>query len=134
MALENVVTVGATYEDSRGVTRSFPTVTAKFTSTLANRKPYSVVQTVGFAVEEALLLGDLAGTEIKALIIRNLDPTNYVQLRQATGAAAFARLPPDTNQDGTNIPAVIPWDAGTTAPFVIANTAICQIEIYGVPL
>lgn len=76
--------------------------------------------------EEALALGDVDPSSGNGalLYIINRDPTNFVTLRPATGAADMAKLPP-------GLPALLfldPTDAA--APFVIANTAACRIEYF----
>lgn len=132
MALETIISISARFEDARGVSVGYSVSRKKITSTFANRKAVKLVQTVGTA-EEALNLGDLTGATIKYVFLRNLDYTNYIQLRKATGEAACMRLEADVNQDGTGGVAVIPWESGVTAPFVIANTAACDLEILIIP-
>lgn len=75
-------------------------------------------QTVG-TTEEALVLGDCgAGGWV---IMVNRDATNYVKVRAATGAADLVRV-----RAGEG--ALFRLDAGATAPFVIADTAPCELE------
>lgn len=81
-------------------------------NTLHNR------QTVG-TTEEALVLGDCGAGGW--LILVNRDAANYVKVRPATGVADLVRL-----RAGEG--ACFRLDAGATAPFVIANTAPCELE------
>ncbi|SVA95950.1 uncharacterized protein METZ01_LOCUS148804 [marine metagenome] len=75
-------------------------------------------QTVGTG-EEALGMLD-AGTPGLCLI-KNLDSTNYVEVRQATGVADLIRI-------NAGEFALFRFAADATAPFVIANTGNVIIE------
>lgn len=79
-----------------------------------------VVQSVNTA-EEAMTLGDVSAGGY--CWVRNLDATNYVEIRGATGDQALIRLK-------AGEVALFRLSAGATAPFVIANTAACNIEIF----
>lgn len=74
---------------------------------------------VGFAAEEAIPMGEVTAPHWS--FFTNLDATNYIQLRRATGLSAFARLYPGEF-------ALFPLDNAATAPFVIANTAACLMQ------
>jgi len=78
-------------------------------------------QSIGTA-EEAIVLGEATGGGGYAVFI-NRDPTNFIQLRQATGAAAFAKLLPGEF-------ACFRISPSMTAPFAIADTAACQMEYW----
>jgi hypothetical protein len=81
-------------------------------------------QIVGFAAEEALLLGDaVPGGYFLAV---NRDATNYVQLIAATGETPFVRLKPSEF-------CLFRIDAGASAPFAQANTADCELEFWLLP-
>lgn len=69
--------------------------------------------------ELALQLG--AVTAGGYLFIRNADPTNYVQVKAATGATPLVRLKAGEF-------CLFRLDAGATAPFIQANTASCDVE------
>ena len=75
-------------------------------------------QSISSSAEEVLAIGDV--TEGGYLWIVNHDPTNYVELRSATGLQAFARL--EAGQF-----ALIPTDAGATY-YALANTSACIVE------
>src|SRR3990167_2958708 len=48
------------------------------------------VQAIGFAAEEAILMGDVAAGGY--WFVQNLDATNFVELRSGTGATDFIKL------------------------------------------
>lgn len=80
------------------------------------------VQNVGTS-EEALLLGDVVAGGY--WLFKNLDATNYVEIRQGTGIADLVRL------NAGDI-ALFRFASDATAPFVIANTAACLLLCIGV--
>jgi len=75
------------------------------------------VQNVGFAAEEALGMGDI--TSPSWAYFRNLDATNFVEIRAATGESDLIKLKPGEH-------ACFPLVA--TAPFVQADTAAVDLE------
>jgi hypothetical protein len=75
-------------------------------------------QNVGFAAEEALLLGDVAAGGY--LIAKNRDATNYVEIRPNTGVADLVRLKPGDF--------CIFRLADDAVPYVQANTAAVELE------
>jgi hypothetical protein len=79
-----------------------------------------LIQNVGTS-QEQLLFGDVSTPGYCVLI--NRDPTNYIEVRPATGVADLIQLDPN---DGV---ALFKFAADCTAPFVIANTAGCELEI-----
>ena len=126
MANELKLSFNVTFDD--GIK---PEVVASITErfkTIADKRPVMLVQSVGTS-EEAVVLGDtaaLGGT----LVLVNLDPTNFVNVKVATGGAIFAKLFPDTDSDGSG--GFIVLDAmgsGALAPFVIADTAACKVLV-----
>jgi len=58
-------------------------------------------------------------------LVRNLDTSNYVQLRSGQALASFARLRPGEI-------ALFPFDEGSTL-YAAANGASCRIEVTAVP-
>lgn len=75
------------------------------------------VQNVGFASEEALDMGDI--TAPGYAYFRNLDATNFVEIRPGTGVVDLIKL--------------LPGDVAllrlvATAPFVQADTAAVNLE------
>lgn len=94
-------------------TTSFPIVAS------APRMATAIVQNVGTS-EEALNKGDC--TSFGWVMIKNLDPTNFVTLRSvtATAGSAFAKL---LAGEGLLIP------SRQTNIYAIADTAACDVEI-----
>lgn len=76
------------------------------------------VQSVGTS-EEALELGQDIGTP-GFVFLKNLDPTNFVSVRRATGEGNMIKLLPGE-------PALFRMAA--TAPYAIADTAACRLMI-----
>jgi hypothetical protein len=54
-------------------------------------------------------------------IFKNNDPTNYVQLKTATGGTIFAQIQPGEV-------ALFRLDPSVTAPAWVAHTATCEVE------
>lgn len=77
-----------------------------------------IVQNIGTS-EEALIFGDVAVPGL--CVIKNLDATNYVEIRPATGVADLMRINPGEV-------CLFRFAADCTAPFAIANTGAVQIE------
>ena len=75
-------------------------------------------QIVGFAAEEALLLGDVAAGGY--LIAINRDATNYVEIRPGSGVADLVKLLPGDF-------CMFRLASGAT-PYVQANTAAVELE------
>jgi|GEM_PF-1974645 hypothetical protein len=80
-----------------------------------------LVQTVGFAADEALVMGDVSTPGM--IMIRNLDSANAVHIRQADDAANCIVVKAGDVQ-------LFRFSETTTAPFVIAITAAVQIEYW----
>ena len=55
-------------------------------------------------------------------MIVNRDDTNFVEVRTATGATKFAKL-------NAGEVALFRFGSGVTAPFILADTAACNVEI-----
>lgn len=89
---------------------------------ISGAKYNKTVQNVGTS-EEALQLGETSGS-LGWCLIKNLDNTNYVKLKTATSGTIFAKLLP---KGGC---ALFYFGSDVTAPFVQADTAACNIEIY----
>ena len=77
------------------------------------------VQSVGFAAEEAILLGDVAPGGY--WFVQNLDATNFVSLRAATGDTNFIKLLAGEW-------AIFRTSADATAPYAIADTGACNVR------
>jgi hypothetical protein len=120
MAQELSLAGSASYEDAFGVTAEIDI--PSLTVTLSTKKVLHTKQTVGIT-EEALVLGDI--TTPCLLVLVNRDETNYVSVKVATSGAIFAKLNPDNVYW-----CIVPLGSGAQAPFVIANSAECELEIF----
>jgi hypothetical protein len=77
------------------------------------------VQNIGTS-EEAIDLGEV--TSLGYCLAINLDNTNYVELRSATGAGNdIIKLPAKGGL------ALFHWGSDVSAPFAVANTAACNV-------
>lgn len=94
--------------------------TGELTVTMTGTKHLATRQTVGIT-EEALLLGEVPAASAHYMIW-NLDSTNPVDLRPATGGTVTTRIGPGRVAAGQFGPSV-------AAPFVIAITAPVDIKI-----
>lgn len=92
------------------------------TPTLSTKKVLHTKQTVPTS-EVALVLGDIATPCL--LVLVNRDETNFVEVEAASGGPVIAKLDP------TNVSwCIIPLGSGSQAPFVIADTDDCDVEIF----
>ncbi len=120
MAQELSLGATAAYEDAFGVTAEIDI--PSLLVTLGTKKVLHTIQSVGIT-EEALVLGDI--TTPCLLILVNRDDTNFVNVKVATGGAIFSKLDPDNVYWS-----IVPLGSGAQAPFVIADTAECDVEIF----
>ncbi len=123
MADELVLNASMVYEDAQDGPMSLSV--ADLEKTVSSRKPVRLIQEVG-VTEEAIDLGDAAPAYA---MFKNLDPTNYIELKVATGGAVFAKLDPDTDSDGKGGFAVLKLGSGAQAPYAIANSAACRMAV-----
>lgn len=124
MANELTISASLTYADSFDVAESV--TKQNFQRTPATLKPVKTIQTINTS-ETALLLGDgntLTGGD---MWVRNLDATNYVEIKVAAAGAIFCKLLPGRF-------CLVPPGSGMTAPVAIANTAAVKVEIMTVPV
>jgi len=113
MSLE--LTVSAMLDFKKGsVSEAMSKIGARLTVT--GTKFVHNVQEIGLA-EEAILKGDI--TTPGYIIVVNLDPTNYVSIRGATGAVDTVRVRPGM---------VALFESAGANPFAIANVAAAKIE------
>lgn len=115
--MANEITVTASLQFAKGnitaLTRSYNGVSVTVTGTAYVQN----VQTVGTS-EEALLIGDVTPGYV---LMKNLDSTNFVSVRHATGGSNCVKLKPGE---------VSLFRFASAAPFVIADTAPVQLEYY----
>ena len=101
------------------ITKSYTTID------VAGARGLDTVQSVGTS-EEAIQLGDLAATG-GYVYLENLDATNFIGVRQGTGATDLIKL---LAGDWC----VFRIHGSSTAPFAIADTAACNLRIVLLPL
>lgn len=124
MSQEIDITVSCAYEDAVGMTGQVEI--ANLLVTLATARLHHTKQNVGTS-QEAINLGDVSTLGIMILV--NLDPTNYIEVKHATGGTVIAKLFPKGSVAGLNF-CVLQVGSGITAPFVIANSSACEMEIF----
>lgn len=78
-------------------------------------------QSVGFSADEVVELGELTGATLGWAYFKNLDSTNFVQIKTASSGTAIVKLKPGEF-------ALFRFGSGVTAPYAIANTAACLLE------
>lgn len=128
MADEITISASMSYEDNKNTSESMSITQALFT--VATKRPVKLTQEIGTS-EEAIKLGDISAPGYAMFI--NRDPTNYVELKVATSGAVFAKLRPDVDSDGKGGVALLELGSGAQAPFAIANTGACLIDIFICP-
>lgn len=117
MANELTLNTTIQYDDSEG-TEAFLQLLEKMV-TVTTKRISRLKQNVGIA-EEALNLGDVSS--LGWIALKNLDATNFINVKTATGGVIFAKL-----KAGEMM--LFRAGSGLTAPFVIADTAACQLDI-----
>lgn len=80
--------------------------------------------------EGAINLGGVSS--VGWFLVKNLDPTNYVELKTGTGGVVFAKLLPDTNSDGNGGVALLYLGSGAQAPYAIANSNACKVAVFAI--
>ena len=118
MANTATITASLSYTDASGSEELAQTALA---ATLTNAGFTRNRQSIPTS-EAAINLAGLSGPGY-ALII-NRDATNYVELKVATGGAIFAKL------DANGGVALVKLGSGAQAPFAIANSATCIIDVF----
>lgn len=106
------------YSDSEG--SDFSISIEDFIASVNTKKFVHAKVSVGTS-EEAIPLGEVVTPGQS--FFKNLDPTNYVEIRPASGSSNdYIYLPPG----GSAGPFC--WGSDVTAPYWIANTNPCQCE------
>lgn len=130
MAAKVKVTVSVVFDN--GVSDVWGFSTTDRERSVTTGRPATTIQNVPTS-QQAVSLGaafGLGGT----LCLKNLDPTNFVLVYNESGGKVIARLDPDTNQDGTGGCCVIERvGADTLAPYMKADTAACDVEVFVCP-
>lgn len=87
-------------------------------------KPAHFKQSIATS-ETALKLGDT--TAPGYILVKNTDPTNYIDLKVAASGAIFARL------DAGGGCCLVKLGSGAQVPVLIASTAACLIDCFLIP-
>lgn len=114
----NQLTLNATLAYDDGVTEVATQVTDLIAS-LSDARAVKNIQLIPTS-QTAINLGGI--TTPRWIIIVNLDSTNFVDVKVATGGAIFAHLLPGWF-------CVVPLGSGAQAPFAIADTASCNVLV-----
>lgn len=118
MANEIEVNASLSVEDSEGTSQSLSI--ADLLVSLTTKRYVKYKMNVGTS-EEALPLGDVSS--LGFVIVINRDTTNFVELRVGTGGTKFAKML-------AGEPALFRFGSGITAPYIIADTSACQVEVF----
>lgn len=125
MADEITISVSMSYEDSENTSVSMSITEALFS--VATKRVNRIKMNVAIT-EEAIPLGDVTAPGYALFV--NRDPTNFINLKVATGGAIFAKLTPDADSDGKGGMALLRLGSGAQAPYAIADTATCQMDVF----
>lgn len=117
MANELSITASLSFADSEGTDETLDV--SEYELTISTKKYIKAKISVGTS-EEALPLGEVSS--LGYCFFKNLDETNYVEIRSGTGASN------DVIKVGPLGIALFRFGSDVTAPYVIANTAACQCE------
>ncbi len=116
MAGEILADIKIAYEDSEGTSILMAALAQVVDVT--TKRVIQVKHNVGIA-EEALILGDV--TSLGVIVLRNWDTVNFVELRVGTGGTKCAKWKASECW-------AFRFGSGVTAPYLIADTAACQVE------
>jgi hypothetical protein len=122
--MANEITINSTIRlDKGGSDYTFPSDGSPFTIDMTGTNYLMNRQIIGFAAEEALLLGDVDISANGAWFCAvNRDATNFVEIRTGTGVADLIKIRP-----GEPCGPIL-FTTTATAPFAIADTANCELE------
>lgn len=119
MANEVTINVTVEYEDAAGVSRTFEAADKQ--SSPSTTKSSQMEQTINTS-ETVLNLGDCSATP-GWFIAKNLDATNYVDIKCAASGTILGRMYP-------GMPCgPIYLGTGAQVPVAIAHTGACKIEL-----
>ncbi len=118
MANEITINASMVYEDAEGANASISVVDKLVTVT--TKKPVYLRQTITTS-EVAINLGGLAS--VGYVMFKNLDSTNYIEVKVGTAGAICGKMFPGETYGPCRL------GSGMQAPFAIANTASCEMEI-----
>lgn len=121
MASQLTVTVSVEYDD---LVSTLSAGVQAWQRAVSTKRPLKTVQNIGIT-EEALIIGD--GSAFGLLWVLNLDAVNFVNIKTGTGGTIFSKLLPGQF-------CLVPLGSGAQAPFAIADTAACNVEVMTVPV
>lgn len=126
MANEITISGSIEYDDGK-VVRSFSISEVVKSITGGNKRFTETIQEVGTS-EEEIDLGDVSAPGYA--LFQNLDDTNYIDIQVGTAGDIFARLDPDTNDDGKGGFALLKLGSDAQFPYAIAHTAACRMKVF----
>lgn len=118
MADELTVNSSMAYADADQVEAAMQVRDVKITTTSPG--VFYFAQNYGI-VETPLVSGGISG--IGMLMLRNLDPTNYVEVLSGSGGLVIGKMLPGESYGP------IRRGSSLTNPYLIANTAACKVEV-----
>lgn len=116
MASELTINLSLAYSDAFGAEDSLALVNGLLTPAV---KQFVHLKQLVTITEVPLNLGGIVSPGY--LIIKNLDDTNFVEMRVGTGGTRDVKVRP-------GLGAVVPFGSGVTAPYLIADTASVWVE------
>jgi hypothetical protein len=119
MSQEVTVNASLEYSDSEG-SECPPLELTNFFANVTTKRFVRLKQNIGTS-EEAIKLGEL--TTLGWAMFINRDLTNFINIKVATGGAIFAKLFPGECCGPLRL------GSGAQAPFAIADTAACQMDV-----
>ena len=119
MANEITVTAQLSFADAESADEILQVLEKQ--ATAATLKYTKAKQSIGFAAEEAINLGEVTAPGWALFI--NRDATNFISLKVATSGAIFAKLKPGEC-------ALLRLGSGAQVPYAVADTAACQLEYF----
>lgn len=117
--MANELTITASLAFAKGNVASTSRAVSNLTVDVSGSAYAAIVQNVGTS-EEQLDFG--AVTTPGYCLIKNLDSTNYVEIRAGTGVADLIKISPGKS-------CLFPFAADCTAPFAIANSSAVNVEM-----
>ena len=118
MADELTISISATYAKGNASERSWSKTAKKIA--ISGNPLVANIQSIGTS-EEALALGEVSGS-LGWAYFENLDDTNYVEIRSATGASN------DIIRVDARAAVLFRFGSDVTAPYAIANTAAVLLD------
>ena len=117
--MANEITLSASLAFAKGTIASITRSVSSLSRDVAGSKVIVNVQNINTS-EEAIQIGDAGAGGY--MFLKNLDATNYVQIKPGTGDDPLIRLKPGDI-------ALFRLDDSASAPYAQANTAACDLEV-----